>query len=179
MSFFKEKKDVILQQIRDEFESKHAIKWYFSLHVKMVKYEVDGTFQEVFPHFNSHCTSMLESDENFEHNVNQSFQKVYQSFEEYIRMGSRWILEEVLHLDIYITTYKSLYDSTYIQLPTTLKQSFSLLNVRNNDNRCFVWCILAFLYPVNHEPQYVSHYIPHYNALNLNGIEMPTPLTHK
>lgn len=73
----------------------------------------------------------------------------------------------------------SLYGSTYIQLPTTRKQSFSLLNVRNNDNRCFVWCILAFLYPVNHEPQYVSHYIPHYNALNLNGIEMPTPLTHK
>ena len=43
---------------------------------------------------------------------------------------------------------------TYIELPNELKNSKKgLVNIKNNDNKCFLWCHIRHLNPLIKDPQ--------------------------
>ena len=52
------------------------------------------------------------------------------------------------------------------------------MNIKNDDQKCFQWCVLASLHPVDYtnHPERVSKYHPYENELNMNGIEYPVSL---
>ena len=53
------------------------------------------------------------------------------------------------------------------------KYNKSIINIKNNDQYCFVWSILAYLFPANEHKHRVSNYTCFINKLNMQGIEMP------
>ena len=79
-------------------------------------------------------------------------------------------IEEVI-LEIY--KVNDIQASSYIELPPKYKNSQSIINIKNNDQYCFLWCILAQLYPVENHKDRISKYIIHLNKLNLKGLEFP------
>ena len=54
----------------------------------------------------------------------------------------------------------------------------AVLNIQNEDQYCFVWCILAHKHPVDfkHNANRVNHYRPYWNELDITDLEFPTPL---
>ena len=58
----------------------------------------------------------------------------------------------------------------YIDLPPKVKNSKAVINIQNDDDKCFLWSILAHLYEANHNRQRIEHYIPYETELNMNGI---------
>ena len=46
-----------------------------------------------------------------------------------------------------------------------------LLNIQNDDKYCFIWSILAYLYPSFSNPQRVSNYKHHFDKLNIQGFD--------
>ena len=59
--------------------------------------------------------------------------------------------------------------SNYIKIPL---RSNAILNVENNDKYCFLWSILAYLYPCNnHHPNRVSNSKQKFNELNIQGFD--------
>tara|TARA_B110000046_G_scaffold111608_1_gene118820 strand:+ start:11572 stop:14046 length:2475 start_codon:yes stop_codon:yes gene_type:complete len=64
----------------------------------------------------------------------------------------------------------------FIELPNCLKSLHALLNIKNKDNLCFVWCILAFLYPVEKDANRVTKYKEHFNKINTNSLNFPVHL---
>ena len=54
----------------------------------------------------------------------------------------------------------------------------SILNIQNNDQKCFVWSILAKLFSPekNNHTTRVSNYTPYENRLNMNSIEYPVKI---
>jgi len=46
----------------------------------------------------------------------------------------------------------------------------------NNDEKCFLWSVLASLYPVQLIPERVEHCVQYEHELNMNDIEYPVPL---
>ena len=42
-----------------------------------------------------------------------------------------------------------------------------------HDNKCFLWSILASLFPVNKDKQRVTKYKEYENEINMKGIEYP------
>ena len=79
-------------------------------------------------------------------------------------------IEEVI-LEIY--KVNDIQASSYIELPGKYKDNKSIINIKNNDQYCFLWCILAQLYPVESHKDRISKYIVHLNKLNLKGLEFP------
>ena len=63
---------------------------------------------------------------------------------------------------------------TYLATPNGVR---GVLNVRNTDNRCALWCILAKLYPARHHAERVSYYRRHQHKLDMTGVRYPTPVT--
>ena len=76
---------------------------------------------------------------------------------------------------INITTYKPLVGSSYIDLPIELSSPRKgLINIKNNDQKCFLWCHVRHINPVEEHPGR-KRKIDRRIACNLNyeGIEFP------
>ena len=69
-----------------------------------------------------------------------------------------------------ISLYKSgeLNGSSYVKIPL---RSSALVHIKNNDNYCFIWSILASLHPCNINPNRVSNYKQYFSELNNKGFD--------
>ena len=54
------------------------------------------------------------------------------------------------------------------------KNSQSIINIKNDYQFCFLWCILAYLFQVEDNKNIASSYSKHFNNLNLQGLGFPT-----
>jgi len=70
------------------------------------------------------------------------------------KRGSNFNIEHVTRFVLSIHPYRPLHGSTFIRTPEVLAKKQCLINVQNNDKKCFVWSVLSALYP-----QRLSKYI--------------------
>ena len=80
-------------------------------------------------------------------------------------------------LDIHTTLYKPLGGSSFIDLPGKLKKSRSILNIKNLDNKCFLWAVLGHLHQIERNPEKPEHYYEYEKELNMKGIPFPVTLS--
>ena len=114
--------------------------------------------------------------------VNDILERFYttllESIDQYEMCGSGWVLDRLLRLDLHVAKYDPLRASTYMPLPKEIRQKHAVVNIRNHDKLCFIWCVIASIYgdPNVQNPHRISHYQQWANAFNLNGLEMPMAL---
>ena len=87
--------------------------------------------------------------------------------------GSGFQFQEIEEVILEIYKVRDIQASSYIELPGKYNDSKSIINIKNNDQYCFLWCILAYLYPVEDHKDRTSKYLMHENKLNLKGLEFP------
>ncbi|XP_030760313.1 uncharacterized protein LOC115885506 [Sitophilus oryzae] len=96
--------------------------------------------------------------------------------DEFAEKDSGWILLNFVHLEININKFNPLRASSFIELPPEIVRRQAVVNIRNNDDYCFAWCIMAAL----HTPtgiDFVTSSYPHYSTvLNTAGIDFPITL---
>lgn len=112
--------------------------------------------------------------------------------DEFEQSGSGWKYKSTSHLVVCINKFSPLNvgegvggRGTYIDLPTWLIRQIGhqhineiIVNVKNKDSRCFVWSILAHLFPVEDNPADVSSYPDNFHDFfNLSGIELPMKIS--
>ena len=85
--------------------------------------------------------------------------------------GSGFQFQEI---EVILKIYKvnDIHASSWIELPEKYKKIKSIINIQNNDQFCFLWCILAHLHPVEVNKNRTSNYEKHFNKFNL-GLEFP------
>ena len=91
----------------------------------------------------------------------------------FAQAGSGWTLEQNHALVLEMVEYQPIGASSYIELPKDVYDTKSIVNIKNEDQKCFMWSILAALHPANHNAERISHYQPFTEELNLNGIHFP------
>jgi len=87
--------------------------------------------------------------------------------------GSGFVLDHVTDFTVVITQYRPLCGSSYMPTPRSIMSKHAVVNVKNNDNRCFQWAILSCLYPTKSNPTNVYSYTKYQNMLNFDGISFP------
>ena len=65
----------------------------------------------------------------------------------YQKNGLGWYFKEVDRLEIHIVEYKPMNGESYIPLPEFIKKKNAIINIKNEDNKCFLWSVLSYLYP--------------------------------
>jgi len=58
--------------------------------------------------------------------------------------GSGFILHSITELQIKTSRSKPTVGGSYIELPDVIKNKKACVNIQNDDNKCFIWCLLAF-----------------------------------
>ena len=77
--------------------------------------------------------------------------------EVWISEGSGWTIDRVDNNYTNVVNYKPLNGSSYIELPTELKNSAKgLINIKNKDDECFRWCHIRHLNPQSKDPQRIK-----------------------
>ena len=78
---------------------------------------------------------------------------------------SGWRFHEINSMTVYFYKTDELNGSNYVKIPL---RSNAILIIENNDKYCFLWSILAYLYPCNNNrPIRVSNYRQDFNELNI------------
>ena len=72
--------------------------------------------------------------------------------------GSGFQFQEIEEVILEIYKVRDIQASSYIELPGKNKDSKSNINIKNNDQYCCLWCILAYLHPVEDHKDRISKY---------------------
>lgn len=104
---------------------------------------------------------------------NNTIETLKRKLTEFEHSESGWTFLSVSHLEININRYCPLRGGTYIKLPPCVANTKSCVNVKNNDEFCFLWSIIAALYPCDKNSDRCSSY-PHYSKVfNVDGMKFP------
>ena len=91
--------------------------------------------------------------------------------------GTRWAVFNVIKLELHTVSYKTLRGGIWLPLPEELKVRKAIINMKNEDNKCFLWCALRALNPKDNHPERVDKELKlKENTLNMEGIEYPVSL---
>ena len=100
----------------------------FAFHSKDLKLVLEGT-------------NISELYDEMVDEIEEEFQKVNDS------EGSGWMLGEVIKLVLHTTKWEPIYGSSYIPLDPYIANKKAIINMKNEDDKCFMWCVLRALYP--------------------------------
>ena len=91
--------------------------------------------------------------------------------------GSGWIFYKIINLELHTVSYRPLRGNTWIPLPKELADKKAIINMKNKDNKCFMWCIKRALNPTNNNPERIDkELMEKEDTLNMKGIEYPVIL---
>ena len=88
---------------------------------------------------------------------NSATEEILYRIDNWINEGSGWIIESIQSQYVNISIYSPLSGSTYIEFPNKLKKPMKgLINIKNNDNKCFLWCHIIHLNPQRIHPERIT-----------------------
>src|SRR6218665_531263 len=88
--------------------------------------------------------------------------------------GSNWRFMAIVKLDVNTVAHKPLKSSSYISLPVELANKKATINMKNDDNECFKWCITRALNRTNnHIERLTNKLIEQSKKLDWSAIEFP------
>ena len=91
--------------------------------------------------------------------------------------GSGWVFYKIIKLELHTASYRPLRGNTWIPLPKELADKKAIINMKNKDNKCFMWCVLRKLNPKDDNAERVDKELrKKENTLNMEGIDYPVSL---
>src|SRR5579863_966336 len=100
--------------------------------------------------------------------------KILETIANFQMRGSNWRFKEVVRLDINTVIYKPLKGSSYITLPPILAHKKAIINMKNEDDQCFNWCVARALNPVDKDQERITKKLrAQAENLNWNDVKFP------
>ena len=91
----------------------------------------------------------------------------------YQQNGSGWYFKEIVHLEIHTVDFTPMRGSSYIPLPDWIMRKKAIVNIRNKDDKCFLWCVLRYLHPSDKNDFRLTDLKQKENSLKTKGIKFP------
>ena len=106
--------------------------------------------------FNGKAKTITKVDD-IEPELNMSRQEILNTIDKWVSEGSGWVIDRIDSHYINVTLYKPLNGSSYMELPTELRNpKKGLINIKNKDDECFRWCHIRHLNPQTEHPERIK-----------------------
>ena len=160
------------------FNSNRNIKTILYLHCLMERIAIKGDI--VIKEFAFHSKDLklvLEGTDERE-----LYNEMVEEIEEEIQKvqnaeGSGWQFLKVIKLVLHTTKWEPIYGSSYIPLDPYLANKKALINMQNEDDKCFMWSVLRALYPKNKNTERIDKDLKSkQDSINMKGICYPVNL---
>ena len=166
-------RNVIEQYLNKELGELKGFKYIETLKITFEKQLGNKTTIKT-AYFNSMTTTIINKNE-INKALQTSRQELMKAIGQWISEGSGWTILSVDGHYINLTKYEPLNGTSYIELPTELRNSAKgLINLKNKDNECFRWCHIRHLNPQEKDPQRIKKSDKEFiEKLDYSGIEFP------
>ena len=150
-----------------------GIKTILYLKCIMIRETTGGIVKEEFA-FQSSIKLILENTD-----VEEVYNEMVDEIEESIQKvkyaeGSGWRFLRIINLTLHTAKWDPLNAGSYIDLPPFLKNKKAIINMKNQDNECFKWCVIRALNPKNTNPDRIDKDLKSkQDTLNMEGIRYP------
>ena len=127
-----------------------GFKYKITVEVLLKKYKPNGKIDFRPVYFNS----VTKAVTNHIFKLEKSFEEILYMIDVSINNGSGWIIELIESQYINVSTYRPLSGSSYMDLPIELKRPRKgLINIKNKDKKCFLWCHVRHINLSNKHPE--------------------------
>ena len=157
------------------FNSNRNIKTILYLHCLMERIAITGV--KVIKEFAFHSKDLKLVLEGT--NESELYNEMVEEIEEEIQKvqnaeGSGWQFLKVIKLVLHTTRWDPINAGSYIDLPEALKNKHAIINMKNQDEECFKWCVLRALYPKDKNAERIDKDLKSkQDTLNMKGIRYP------
>lgn len=129
----------------------------------------NGVIIEKFPISVSATTIRNAND------IQSSFDKIYDEFRKpFDNTSARYLFPFRLEsVDIIISKINPSTGSSYVPLPEYVASKKAVINIKNTDNKCFLYSVLCAINDIKIHPERVSHYTKLMDTLKWKEEEMP------
>ena len=130
----------------------------FAFHSKDLKLVLEGTdISELYNEMADEIEEEIQKVENSE--------------------GSGYTFVKVIKLVLHTTRWEPLYGSSYMPLDPYLANKKAIINMKNEDDKCFMWCVLRALYPKDKNAERIDKDLKSkQDIINMKGICYPVSL---
>ena len=114
--------------------------------------------------------------------ISELYNEMVDEIEEQIRKanedeGSGWTFVSVISLVLHTTRWEPIYGSSYIPLDPYIANKKAIINMKNEDDKCFMWCVLRALYPKDKNAERIDKDLKSkQDIINMKGICYPVSL---
>ena len=171
IEFLKDARPVLINILN----SNRNIKIRLFLNCLMKRTDTDGfTAIKPFAFHSKGNKLILESTDLYE-----IYDEIINEIEEEIQKtqdaeGSGWVFVEVENLTLHTSKWNPINAGSYIDLPEALKNKKAIINMKNQDEECFKWCVLRALYPKDRDAERMDKDLKSkQDTLNMKGIRYP------
>ena len=157
------------------FNSNRNIKTILYLHCLMQN--IESTTPVEFAFHSKDLKLVLEGTD-----ISELYNEMADEIEEEIQKvenseGSGYTFVKVIKLVLHTTKWEPLYGSSYIPLDPYLANKKAIINMKNEDDKCFMWCVLRALYPKNKNAERIDKDLKSkQDIINMKGICYPVSL---
>ena len=146
-------KSSIKDLFSDLLNETKSFKYQITVKVLLKKCKLNGEIEFAPAYFNSLAKTVI----NHRFRLENSFQEILYMIEVWINKGSGWIVESIESQYINISTYRPLSGSSYMDLPVELRSPRKgLINIKNKDKKCFLWCHVRHINPSKEHPERIK-----------------------
>ena len=161
LNHFTKTKELVESHLESLLKDKKGFKFIEMLEVTFEKDTIDSKtgkrvsiYKTAF--FNGKAKTITKPDD-IEPELNMSRQEILNVIDKWVSEGSGWVIDRIDSHYINVTTYTPLHGSSYIELPTELRNpKKGLINIKNKDDECFRWCHIRHLNPQTEHPERIK-----------------------
>ena len=158
------------------FNSERNIKTMLYLHVIMKSYQ-PGEPEPRMERFAFHSKGLklilegTDENETYDEMVEEIMEEMLKTE---MAVGSGWVFVKVEKLVLHTTRWDTVNAGSYIELPPELKNKKAIINMKNQDDKCFMWSVLRALNPKDKNAERIDNDLKNkVDTLNMEGIQCP------
>ena len=171
--FFLKTRDLLIKIFKENKNTK--TKMIFICQMQRTDLKTGETIEVVADFHSEIEINIAETDEN--KLLDKMIARIEEVLANFQQSGSNWVFQRIIRLEIHFANWKPIRGSTFIPLPAKIKNKKAVINIKNEDNQCFKWCITRALNPVDKNPNRITkELIEQSKSLNWEGLKFPVDL---
>ena len=172
IEYFKEKAPQIKDFLRKYRNTKVRMILVCEMEMQATVIGSISTYKRIKAYFQSHTYINLEkTDEKVF--LREIIKEILFGISDFQESCSGWYFKEVIRLEIHIVDYKPMKGASYIPLPEFIQKKNAIINIKNEDDKCFLWSVLRYLHPVQKNGERINDLKKYENDLNFKQINFP------
>jgi predicted transcriptional regulator len=138
----------LIQTYLSKLVEKESAKIVVTLSMNVYKPILLLNKEEVQPYYPSSSSMQITKNQQniIPSVIDNIFTELENKIDEYTNSGSGWMVKNILSIGIKKIRFKSKAGSSYFTM-ASIKKNKALLNIRNEDDYCFLWCYAALKHP--------------------------------